>query len=418
MNMENKKSSIVAIALITAICLAGDSMLYIVLPTHWKEVGLVSLVEVGILLSINRFVRLPLNPIIGFFYSRVNFRSGILIAVLLSGITTLGYGFAEKFELWVVLRCIWGFAWSLFKLGAFLLILQLSADSNRGKFMGTYNGLYRLGSLLGMLLGGLLADIYGIKVISIFLGAIAFLSIPFIYKYLPTTIHTVTLKKDEQKGLLYFKTVHSDTLWMLGTAFLTVMILEGMFNAMLSHIINIQIAEESSTYFFIGAASITGILQAVRWGSLPFLTPRVGSLVDRSKTKPLVLFVFMVMATMSLLIISLDIPLFIWLPFLIVHLLISSSVTTIVDTLVSELASKMSNQVKIMTVYTIIADLGAALGPILGYTFEQLFGIRIVLVICAMIIFFISIRWLLLSKFNKNSSFLDRKNNSFALDNK
>jgi hypothetical protein len=32
---KNKKS-INAIALITAICLAGDSMLYIVLPTHWK----------------------------------------------------------------------------------------------------------------------------------------------------------------------------------------------------------------------------------------------------------------------------------------------------------------------------------------------------------------------------------------------
>ncbi|MDZ5472331.1 MFS transporter [Bacillus sp. 31A1R] len=414
--MENKKSSIVAVALITAICLAGDSMLYIVLPTHWKEVGLVSLVEVGILLSINRFVRLPLNPIIGLFYSRVNFRSGILLAVLLSGITTLGYGFAEKFELWVVLRCVWGFAWSLFKLGAFLLILQLSTDSNRGKFMGTYNGLYRLGSLLGMLLGGFLADIYGMKVISLFLGTIAFLSIPLIYKYLPTTIHTVALQIHKHKGSSSFKNGYSDILWMLGTAFLTVMILEGMFNAMLSHIINIQIAEESATYFFIGAASLAGILQAVRWGSLPFLTPRVGSLVDKSKMKPFVLFVFMIMATLSLLIISLDIPLLIWLPFLIVHLLISSSVTTIVDTMVSELASKMSNQVKIMTVFTIIADLGAALGPILGYTFEQLFGIRNVLVVCAIIILFLSIRWLLLGKFNKHSSFLNQKNHSIALD--
>ena len=36
---------IVVIALITAACLIGDSMLYIVLPTHWKEVGLFSLWE-------------------------------------------------------------------------------------------------------------------------------------------------------------------------------------------------------------------------------------------------------------------------------------------------------------------------------------------------------------------------------------
>ncbi|WP_211284555.1 MFS transporter [Rummeliibacillus pycnus] len=132
---QKHKPSIIAIALITAICLAGDSMLYIVLPTHWRSVGLTSLVQVGIILSVNRFVRLPLNPLIGYIYKKVSFRNLILFAVLLSGLTTLSYGFVKDYPIWILLRSIWGLSWSLFKLGGYLLVLQYSTDSNRGNML-------------------------------------------------------------------------------------------------------------------------------------------------------------------------------------------------------------------------------------------------------------------------------------------
>jgi hypothetical protein len=64
------KKPVVVIALITAVCLLGDTMLYIVLPVYWQSFGLTSLF--GILLSINRIIRLPLNPIIGWLYPRSN----------------------------------------------------------------------------------------------------------------------------------------------------------------------------------------------------------------------------------------------------------------------------------------------------------------------------------------------------------
>lgn len=60
MSKEGKRhSNIVTIALVTAFCLLGDSMLYIALPIYWEEAGLDALWQVGILLAINRFVRLP-----------------------------------------------------------------------------------------------------------------------------------------------------------------------------------------------------------------------------------------------------------------------------------------------------------------------------------------------------------------------
>lgn len=394
---NNKKRSVIAIALITAICLAGDSMLYIVLPTHWKEVGLTSLVQVGILLSINRFVRLPLNPIIGFIYTKVNLRYGILLAVFLAGITTFGYGLASDFKTWVILRSIWGLAWSLFKLGAFLLILQLSTDDNRGNFIGTYNGLYRLGSLFGMLVGGFLADLFGIKVICFVLGIIAFASIPVLLAYVPNLEGKNQSKPSLKQSLQLFQ--NKSLVWILATAFLTIMVLEGMFTATLSHIIDIQLTSEPEVFgLIIGAATMAGVIQGIRWGVVPFLSPWIGGILDRVTYKKNVLSLFLGLASVLLVMITFNIPIMFWLPLLLFHLLVASVLTTIVDSMVSDMATKLTNKVFIMTAYTIIADLGAALGPILGYTLEGIIGLTNTFWICAAVCVLLTIKWILPAK--------------------
>ena len=55
---ERASRQVIVISLITAACLIGDSMLYIVLPICFAQAGLSSLWEVGIILSVNRLVRL------------------------------------------------------------------------------------------------------------------------------------------------------------------------------------------------------------------------------------------------------------------------------------------------------------------------------------------------------------------------
>lgn len=44
----NRQQPVTVIAIVTALCLLGDSMLYIVLPIYWKEAGLTALWEVGL----------------------------------------------------------------------------------------------------------------------------------------------------------------------------------------------------------------------------------------------------------------------------------------------------------------------------------------------------------------------------------
>ncbi|CAM5244082.1 hypothetical protein BSAF29S_03686 [Bacillus safensis subsp. safensis] len=66
--MDHRRKQVVSISLITAFALIGDSMLYIVLPIYWKKIGLSSIWEVGLLLSINRFIRIPLTPVVWWLY--------------------------------------------------------------------------------------------------------------------------------------------------------------------------------------------------------------------------------------------------------------------------------------------------------------------------------------------------------------
>lgn len=400
----NPRRPIIAIALITAICLAGDSMLYIVLPTHWKEVGLTSLVQVGILLSVNRFVRLPLNPLIGYMYKKINLRNGILLAILLSGMTTIGYGLVSDFSIWVILRSVWGFAWSLLKLGAYLLILELSRDSNRGNFMGTYNGLYRLGSLFGMLLGGLFADLFGIKVISIILGISAFLSIPVIFKYIPISIQTDDRIVNKPTFLTNIGALLNKRLLMiLITAFLLIMIVDGMLTATLSHIIEVKFTNNIDLLgVVVGAATLAGIIQALRWGMAPFIVPWVGNRLDRAEQKNRILAIFLVFSCILLAVIPLHIPLLLWLPILLVHVLLSSILTMVLDTFVGNFASKVTNKMFIITVFTIIVDLGAAFGPIIGYTLEKNLGLLHMFWLAAGICLLLAITWIFPSVEQKN----------------
>lgn len=108
--LNYKTRPIVIIALVTAACLVGDSMLYVVLPTHWQDMGLSSLWQIGIILSVNRLIRLPLNPLVSYLYRKISARNGILIALSLAVITTAGYGIVNNFYIFILLRCLWGFA--------------------------------------------------------------------------------------------------------------------------------------------------------------------------------------------------------------------------------------------------------------------------------------------------------------------
>jgi MFS family permease len=367
-------------------------MLYIVLPTHWQEAGLSSLWEVGVLLSINRLIRLPLNPIVGWLYQRISSRNGVLLASLLAVLTTASYGILQGFWLLLAMRCIWGIAWTFLRLGAYFTILDCSTDDNRGHFMGTYNGLFRLGSLVGMLVGGLLADSLGLKATSLLFAALTACSIPFIYRFIPKAqTHRQSAGAEEIQSRQILATW--PVFWALFTGAIIAMIYQGMFNATLSHLIKQQYSELVPIgSLVIGAASLAGIMQAIRWSWEPWLAPWFGKRSDGCGGRRTILYSTLLLAALLFAVIPYNLPIFVWLFLLLLLQLTATVLTTVSDAIASDVAVASSKTV-VMTSYSFATDLGAALGPMAAYLINETLGTEFSYWSAALVLLLLAFKW-------------------------
>lgn len=71
--------------------LMGDAFLYSFLPVNALSIH-VPIIWIGTALSINRFTRILLNPLILAVFSRVGFRIPVIIAATTAVLATAGYG--------------------------------------------------------------------------------------------------------------------------------------------------------------------------------------------------------------------------------------------------------------------------------------------------------------------------------------
>lgn len=390
------RCQIIAVSLITAACLFGDSMLYVALPVHWREVGLESLWEVGCILSVNRMVRLPVNPFVGRLYISISTRSGILAASALAVCTTLGYGYTDSFAAWLGLRCLWGLAWTFLKLGAFFIILENSTVGNRGYFMGIYNGLYRLGSLVGMLCGGVLADIWGLRATAVIFGLLSCPAAIMTVCFLPRETTSVGRGKAlTNKTSLFAFLCGGKLLWIMGTGFLVALLFQGLFASTLSQLVREHQGEAILLYggVVLGCASLAGILQALRWVWEPWLAPWFGRRSDGPKGRgPLMAFSLWCSAAVFGLV-SLRLPLPLWLLGLLGVQLTATALTTLSDAVGSDAAASSVNAVMVLSAFAFICDLGAAAGPLVGYFINDIWGIDAAYQWAAAVLALFALKW-------------------------
>jgi len=163
-------------AVVVACSLLGDSFLYIGLPLQFKTLEL-SLVSVGILLSVNRFVRFFSNTWAGYIYRRYGIKLPLVAAICVGTMATLSYSLTSGFLPFLLARIIWGVAWSFLRLPGYLFVAATSSE-RRGKMMGLYQSISVIGSLCGTLVGGLLLDLWGFRSTVLFLTCGSAIGIP------------------------------------------------------------------------------------------------------------------------------------------------------------------------------------------------------------------------------------------------
>jgi MFS family permease len=154
--------------------LMGDAFLYSFLPVNALSIH-VPIIWIGVILSINRFTRILLNPFILLIFSRLGFRLPVIVAATTALFATAGYGAGLGIAILLLLRILWGISYSVLRVAAITYAMDYP---KKGLALGVSQSVIESGPLLALLIGPFLFEV--ISPSSIFL-VIAFLSTPGIY---------------------------------------------------------------------------------------------------------------------------------------------------------------------------------------------------------------------------------------------
>jgi len=116
--------------LVVALAQIGDSLLYAVLPLYADAFG-VSLAVVGILLSLNRWVRLVANSVVAAIGNRVGPKRLMLVAAVGGAVSTAGYAIGPNEAALMFWRVLWGLSFAGLNLA--VLAYAVSDRANAGK---------------------------------------------------------------------------------------------------------------------------------------------------------------------------------------------------------------------------------------------------------------------------------------------
>jgi len=119
--------------LVIAVAMIGDTLLYAVLPLYHEQFGL-SLAMVGVLLSLNRWIRLVANSGVAALGERIGPHALMIAAAIGSAISTTIYGLVENATIQIFARVLWGISYASLNLAT--LAYAVSDRANAGKRVG------------------------------------------------------------------------------------------------------------------------------------------------------------------------------------------------------------------------------------------------------------------------------------------
>lgn len=170
-------------ALTLTLALPGDTVLYLLLPLNAAAFG-ITLPEAGLLLAANRIIRVFGYHWVANFYATRGPKAACLVAAAAAVLSTFGY--AVLSGVWPLLgaRLLWGLAFAAMNIANQALPTAHMQDAPRR--MGRARSIVAIGPMAALLGGGLLADLYGPRLVFLVLGGMALFA-PFFALQLPST---------------------------------------------------------------------------------------------------------------------------------------------------------------------------------------------------------------------------------------
>jgi DHA1 family inner membrane transport protein len=155
----HREAPALSTALVVSASLLGDTLLYTVLPVSAASLG-ISRPMVGVILSLNRWVRLLTNPLAARLYERFPAGSLIVAAIVLGTVSTAMYAVPTAIVVLLLGRLLWGFCYSLLRLGSYLAALE-DAASHAGRRIGDTRAIWGVGYFAGAALAPFAIESFG-----------------------------------------------------------------------------------------------------------------------------------------------------------------------------------------------------------------------------------------------------------------
>ena len=344
----------------TALSLLGDQALYALLPLYFQEIGLLP-IQVGILLSANRWVRLLTNHLAERLVDRFPVNLMLVLSLALGALLSLAYAYISSFLVLLVARCLWGLCWSFIRHISVMGVASSTEPQNLGQIMGFYNGISHIGSVLGIVLGGILFDLIGFSTTLALFCLFSLFAVPFAMR---SGIQTSSIITDPQQNN------QSSTRYsaLLCCGFCIGSVGPGLIMSTLGFILLSRYGTEVALMgFVVGIATLNGLLLGCRWVLDTLGAPIYGALIDRTGIRlgaPLCFLGGMIV--MLLLNLSEN------LAGLALGMIVFFMCGTALSTVVSAEASRQG--AKVFARYATAGDLGAAFGPVIGWGAYELIG--------------------------------------------
>lgn len=374
----------------TALSDIGDAMLYTVLPTHPADAG-IALADVGIMLSINRLIRLVTNGPAGWVYDRARDRRAVFIAALAVGaISTALYASADGFEALFVARLLWGLAWSGIWVGGNAIVLGIAPRGERGQWVGMYQLWFFFGPVLGSLLGGVFTDAFGYRSALVFCTIISAFGVILAAIGLAKQHHlkepSSTPKPIEPRP----RFAMTPDLRALSPRMWTAITAHGanrlIFSGVVSSALGLLIEQLRGN--IVGVATITGTLLAARTLVSLISAPIAGAWSDRLGSRWGLLTISSLIGAVGMSVLAIP-NIFAALIGTLFGAIASGSIQSLTAALVGDLSVE-EHQGRNLGVFHTAGDLGSAIGPLAAFALLPITGLYVVFLGCAVLMLIVA----------------------------
>lgn len=372
-----------------ALSLLGDATLYAVLPSPEiaAQAGL-SLAMVGLLLGINRLVRLVFNGFAGWVYDRLPRRPLMIISLLIGTISTAFYAFGSGAFLLITGRVLWGLAWSGIWIGANSMTLDISNDVNRGSLNGRLQMWFFIGVAVSSFSGGLFTDLFtyrgGLWVSTILSGIGLLIWLRFLPETRKPSKDLPILKED--------RSLKADFPWKLMLScsfpfFVNRLIFTGVLGSTTILWLS-QFVDNGSLsfdHFALPLATMSGTFIAVRIFVSIISVPQIGRLSDYLNRRWLILvFIFLVFGTGGLLLLAAQ---NIWISILgvILAAIAGGSIPAMIPAIIGDQVPQHQQSRSLGYIFS-FGDLGSAIGPPIALAMVEIISLPSLFVGCAVLL--------------------------------